>query len=56
MQTQNELIGICQSVLQKKSVSDANRADANRAGAFSILADETADISGTDQLSIGEGL
>ena len=51
MQTQNELIGICQRVLQKKIVSDANRA-----GAFSILADETADISGTEQLSIGEGL
>ena len=48
VQTQNELIGICQSVLQKKIVSDANRA-----GAFSILADETADISGTEQLSIG---
>lgn len=48
VQTQNELLSLCQKTLQKSIIDDVNRA-----AGFSILADETADISGTEQLSIG---
>ena len=48
VQTQNELIEICQKTLQKSIVDDVNSSPC-----FSILADETADISGTEQLSLG---
>lgn len=46
--TENELINISEEVLRTNLVIAAN----NSIG-FSILADETADISGTEQLSIG---
>lgn len=45
---QNEIIGICGEVLRDMIVSEVN--DCN---AFSLLADETADIAGVEQLSIG---
>ena len=48
VRTQNELIGICQEVLQEKLVQDVNKAQG-----FAILADETADISGIEQMSLG---
>ena len=47
-QVQNELIGIAEEVLRDSIVTSAN----NSSG-FSVIADETADISGTEQLSIG---
>ena len=47
-QTQNELITTCGDILRKQIVNDVNKSTG-----FSILADETADISGTEQLSIG---
>lgn len=46
--TQNELIALCEQVVRNDIVTAAN----NSIG-FSILADETADIAGTEQLSIG---
>lgn len=45
---QNEIVTICGNMLKEEIVSEANRAVA-----FSVLADETADIGGTEQLSIG---
>lgn len=45
---QNNLISICGSVLQHEIVDEVNRS-----AAFSLLADETADISGKEQLSVG---
>lgn len=45
---QNEIITICGDILREQIVSEANTALA-----FSVLADETADIGGTEQLSIG---
>ncbi|XP_031327228.1 52 kDa repressor of the inhibitor of the protein kinase-like [Photinus pyralis] len=48
VQVQNELIGICGQVLRKQMVDEVNKGYG-----FSILADETADISGKEQLSIG---
>ena len=47
-QTQNDLINISGEVLRNDLVSAVNESPG-----FSILADETADISGTEQLSIG---
>ena len=47
-QTQNELISISEEVLRNDLVTEANNAIG-----FSILADESSDISGTEQLSIG---
>ena len=46
--TQNDLISLCEAELRKQIVAAAN----NSTG-FSILADESADISGKEQLSIG---
>ena len=45
---QNELINLCE-----ETVRDAIVPLANNSVGFSILADETADISGTEQLAIG---
>lgn len=45
---QNDLINTCGIVLQQEIVDEINRASA-----FSLLADETADISGKEQLSVG---
>lgn len=45
---QNEIIALCGEV-----VKDMIIADAKKASAYSILADETADISGKEQLSLG---
>ena len=45
---QNELINLCEETVRGEIVALAN----NSVG-FSILADETADISGTEQLAIG---
>ncbi|XP_050548714.1 uncharacterized protein LOC126910304 [Daktulosphaira vitifoliae] len=45
--TQNELITLCSKILKENIVCEAS--DAN---AFSIIADETADISGVEQLTI----
>ena len=39
VRSQNELIGICQEVLQEQRVQDVNKAQG-----FAILADEAADI------------
>lgn len=47
-QIQNELIEICSDVLKSKIIQEVKDASA-----FSVLTDETADISGTEQLSIG---
>ena len=47
---QNELINLCEETVRGEIVALAN----NSVG-FSILADETADISGTEQLAIGVG-
>lgn len=44
--TQNELIEICQEAILTQIVAPANRSTG-----FSILADETDDISGTEQSS-----
>lgn len=44
---QNELIDICGNIIQQKIV-----AKINRSGGFSILADETTDISGVEQFSL----
>lgn len=44
---QNDLIAICGEVIQKEIVKDIAKA-----GVFSILVDETADISGIEQLSL----
>ena len=48
VRTQNELISIIADVLRDEIVQSANKAVC-----FSLIADETADISGTEQLSIG---
>lgn len=45
--TQNELIALCGRILKEDIVCEANAANA-----FSIIADETADISGVEQLTI----
>lgn len=45
---QNEIISICGDVLKTHIIKKAKQAEA-----YSVLADETADISGTEQLSIG---
>lgn len=45
---QNELINICGTILQDTIVKEVNDSQA-----FSLLADETADISGKEQMSIG---
>lgn len=45
---QNDLIAICEKVLVKELVKKANES-----AGFSILADETADISGKEQLAVG---
>lgn len=44
---QNELIFICFSLIQKQIIEKVNRSQA-----FSILADETSDISGVEQMSM----
>ncbi|XP_017489347.1 PREDICTED: uncharacterized protein LOC108377586, partial [Rhagoletis zephyria] len=46
-ESQNEIIALCGEV-----VKDMIIADAKKASAYSILADETADISGKEQLSL----
>jgi hypothetical protein len=45
--TQNELITLCGKILKEEIVCEANAANA-----FSIIADESADISGVEQLTI----
>ncbi|CAB3225866.1 unnamed protein product [Arctia plantaginis] len=45
---QNEILNICGVLIREKLVDDVKAASA-----YSILADETADISGKEQLSIG---
>lgn len=45
---QNELIGLCGEVIRENVINDAKKAMA-----YAVLADETADISGKEQLSIG---
>lgn len=47
-QIQNEIINISGTVIKNDIINDVKKAVA-----FSIMADETADISGTEQLSIG---
>ena len=47
VRTQNEIVEICGRLLQRDVVQAANSS-----AAFSILADETADISGKEQLSL----
>lgn len=44
---QNEIISVCGRIIQKQIISKINRAKC-----FSILADETADVSGVEQFSI----
>lgn len=46
--TQNELIQCCAAVLIGKVITDANAS-----AGFAILADETTDIAGTEQMSLG---
>lgn len=48
VRVQNEMITICGDILREQIV-----AESNTAFAFSVLADETADIAGTEQMSIG---
>jgi hypothetical protein len=48
IRSQNELISACCTVLRKELVKSANASEG-----FSLLADETTDISGTEQLSLG---
>nr|CAI5865645.1 unnamed protein product [Callosobruchus analis] len=45
---QNELINLCGEVIQENVISEVRKTMA-----YSILADETADVSGKEQLSIG---
>lgn len=45
---QNDLISICGSIIQETIVKEVSKCDA-----FSLLADETADISGKEQMSLG---
>lgn len=45
---QNQIISICGDVLKEEIINKVKKAEA-----YSVLADETADISGTEQLSIG---
>lgn len=47
-QIQNEIIGLCGDV-----ITDDITSDVKKACAYSILADESSDISGKEQLSIG---
>lgn len=47
-QIQNEIINICGNVIQHKILEKAKKAEW-----YAVLADETADISGKEQLSIG---
>jgi len=47
-QIQNKIISICGKLIKNDIVNLANAANA-----FSVIADGTADISGTEQLSIG---
>lgn len=46
--SQNEMIDVCCRVIQKEIVTEVNETEG-----FSVLADETADISGKEQLSLG---
>ena len=48
VRTQNELIRICEDLVGEEIASAANASCR-----FSILADETADVSGEEQLSLG---
>ena len=48
VRTQNELIHLCEETIREEIVDTAN----SKVG-FSIIADETADIAGKEQLSIG---
>lgn len=48
VQTEHEIIGICEKIIANDIVSKANNS-----GSFSILADETSDIGGVEQLSLG---
>jgi len=48
VRTEHELIAICENILANDVV-----AKANRSGSFSILADETSDIAGVEQLTFG---
>lgn len=48
MDIQNEIIGICGDVIKADIIERVKAAEA-----YSVIADETADISGTEQLSIG---
>ncbi|KAI4461445.1 52 kda repressor of the inhibitor of the protein kinase-like protein-related [Holotrichia oblita] len=45
---QNEIIQLCGEVIKEKIIEDCKRAKA-----YAVMADETADISGKEQLSIG---
>lgn len=45
---QNEIIDICGGIIKENIIDDAKRAVA-----YSMLADETCDISGKEQLSVG---
>lgn len=47
-QTQNELLTICGDIIREDIIAEVNASDG-----FSILADESADISGVEQLSVG---
>ena len=47
-ETQNEIIDMCGALIREDIVRDANASDE-----FAILADETTDISGTEQMSLG---
>lgn len=46
--TQNDIVDICGALIREDIVLDANASDG-----FAILADETTDISGTEQMSLG---
>nr|CAI5837411.1 unnamed protein product [Callosobruchus analis] len=48
---QNELINLCGEVIQENVISEVRKTMA-----YSILADETADVSGKEQLSIGRAV
>lgn len=48
VQIQNELINICGDIVRDEIIEKVKQAEA-----YTILADETADISGVEQLSIG---
>ena len=52
VRSQNELISICEDVVREDICEDVVSA-ADASVGFSILADETTDISGEEQLSLG---